>query len=360
MRVIRVKFLFYNYAISEAPVRVAMYYANNDVRIEEMEKPSAGQGEMVVRVMASGICGSDVMEWYRRHKVPLVLGHEIAGEVVEVGEGVTFKVGQRVSASHHVPCNTCHYCLRGHDTVCDTLRTTNFHPGGFAEYVLLPEINVDRGVYVLPNEVSYDEGTFIEPLACVLRGQRAAGLKEGDSVLVIGSGISGVLHIALARTFGAKVVVATDINDWRLNNAKEFGADEAFKADSDVPGGFKNLNGDRGADVVILTSGAEAAIEQAFETVDRGGSVLFFAPTRDDSPVPLPVNRLFWRNEITLTSSYAANPLEHLEAMELIRSGRVKVKDMITHRLPLAESEAGFKLVAEAKESIKVIIEPQK
>jgi L-iditol 2-dehydrogenase len=194
----------------------------------------------------------------------------------------------------------------------------------------------------------------------VLRGQRAAGLKEGDSVLVIGSGISGVLHIALARTFGAKVVVATDINDWRLNNAKEFGADEAFKADSDVPGGFKNLNGDRGADVVILTSGAEAAIEQAFETVDRGGSVLFFAPTRDDSPVPLPVNRLFWRNEITLTSSYAANPLEHLEAMELIRSGRVKVKDMITHRLPLAESEAGFKLVAEAKESIKVIIEPQK
>jgi L-iditol 2-dehydrogenase len=145
-----------------------MYYANNDVRLEEMEKPSAGKGEMVVRVMASGICGSDVMEWYRLHKVPLVLGHEIAGEVVEVGEGVQYKVGRRVSASHHVPCNTCHYCLRGHDTVCDTLRTTNFHPGGFAEYVLLPEINVDRGVYVLPEEVSYDEGTFIEPLACVL------------------------------------------------------------------------------------------------------------------------------------------------------------------------------------------------
>jgi L-iditol 2-dehydrogenase len=358
--VIRVKFLFYNSSLREVFVRVAMYYANNDVRLEEMEKPSAGNGEMVVRVMASGICGSDVMEWYRRHKVPLVLGHEIAGEVVEVGEGVTFKVGQRVSASHHVPCNTCHYCLRGHDTVCDTLRTTNFHPGGFAEYLLLPEINVDRGVYVLPDEVSYDEGTFIEPLACVLRGQRAAGLKDGDSVLVIGSGISGVLHIALARALGAGIVAATDLNDWRLNKAKEFGADEAFRADSDVPGEFKKLNGGRGADVVILTSGAEAAIEQAFETVDRGGSVLFFAPTRDDSPVPLPVNRLFWRNEVTLTSSYAANPAEHLEAIELIRSGRVKVKDMITHRLPLAESEEGFKLVAEAKESIKVIIEPQK
>jgi L-iditol 2-dehydrogenase len=299
------------------------------------------------------------MEWYRRHKVPLVLGHEIAGEIVEVGEGVPLKVGQRISASHHVPCDACHYCQRGHDTACDTLRTTNFHPGGFSEYLLLPEINVEKGVYVLPDEVSYEEGTFIEPLACVLRGQKAAGVKTGDSVLVIGSGISGVLHVALARALGAKVVAATDLNDWRLNKVKELGADASFRADSDVPGEFRKLNGGRGADVVILTSGAEAAIAPAFETVDRGGSVLFFAPTRDDSPVPLPVNKLFWRNEITLTSSYAANPEEHLEAMELIRSGRVKVKDMITHRFPLADAQEGFKLVVEAKESLKVIIEPQ-
>lgn len=341
-------------------MRVAMYYANNDVRLEEMPMPAAGKGEMVVRVMASGVCGSDVMQWYRRHKVPLVLGHEIAGEVVEAGEGVTYKVGQRVSASHHVPCGTCHYCLRGHDTVCDTLRTTNFHPGGFAEYLLLPEINVDRGVYVLPDGVSYEEGTFVEPLACVLRGQRIAGLRPGDSVLVIGSGISGALHIALARALGAWLVVATDLNEWRLKKAKEFGAHGAFRADSDVPGEFRKLNGGRGADVVILTSGAEAAIGQAFGTVDRGGSVLFFAPTREDISVPLPVNKLFWRNEITLTSSYAANPAEHLEAVELIRSGRVNVKDMITHRLPLAEAQEGFRLVSEAGESIKVIIEPQK
>jgi L-iditol 2-dehydrogenase len=353
--------LFYNSTYAEVPVRVAMYYANDDVRLEEMEKPSAGRGQMVVRVMASGLCGSDVMEWYRRHKVPLVLGHEVSGEVVEVGDGVKYRVGQRVSASHHVPCDSCHYCTRGHDTVCDTLRTTNFHPGGFAEYLLLPEINVEKGVYVLPDEVSYEEGTFIEPLACVLRGQKAAGVKEGDSVLVIGSGISGVLHVALARALGARVVAATDINEWRLDKVKELGADESFRADSDVPGEFRKLNGGRGADVVVLTSGAEAAIAQAFETVDRGGSVLFFAPMRDeDSTVPLPVNRLFWRNEITLTSSYAADPAEHLEAMELIRSGRVKVSDMITHRLPLARSQEGFGLVVKGGESLKVIIEPQK
>lgn len=341
-------------------MRVAMYYANDDVRLEEMPTPAAGKGEAVVRVMASGICGSDVMQWYRRHKVPLVLGHEIAGEVVDVGEGVSLRVGQRVSASHHVPCGACHYCLRGHETVCDTLRTTNFHPGGFAEHTLLPAINVEKGVYALPGEVSYEEGTFIEPLACVLRGQRAAGLKEGDSVLVIGSGISGVLHISLARALGASVVVATDINDWRLAKAEEFGADKALRADSDVPGGFRKVNGGRRADVVILTSGAEPAISQALETVDRGGSVLFFAPTCGDISVPLPVNKLFWRNEITLTSSYAASPTEHVEAMELIRSGRVEVAGMVTHRFPLARTQEGFRLVAEAGESLKVIIEPQK
>lgn len=340
-------------------MRVAMYYANNDVRLEEMEKPSAGKGEVVIRVMASGLCGSDVMEWYRRHKVPLVLGHEVAGEVVEAGDGSPYKVGQRVCASHHVPCDDCHYCRRGHDTVCDTLRTTNFHPGGFSEYLLLPEINVSKGTYLLPDEVSYEEATFIEPLACVLRGQKAVGVMEGDSVLVIGSGISGALHMALARALGARFVASTDINDWRLAKIKELGADAALRADSDVPAEFRKLNSGRGADVVILTSGAEAAIAQAFEVVDRGGSVLFFAPTRDDSPVPLPVNKLFWRNEVTLTSSYAANPAEHLEAMELIRSGRVKVKDMVTHRLPLAEAQKGFSLVVEAKESLKVIIEPQ-
>jgi L-iditol 2-dehydrogenase len=156
------------------------------------------------------------------------------------------------------------------------------------------------------------------------------------------------------------VVVATDINEWRLAKAREFGAHEALRADSDVPGGFRKVNGGRGADVVILTSGVESAISQALETVDRGGSVLFFAPTREDITVPLPVNRLFWRNEITLTSSYAADPLEHVEALELIRSGRVGVKGMVTHRFPLGRTQEGFRLVAGAGESLKVIIEPQK
>ncbi len=144
------------------------------------------------------------MEWYRIHKAPLVLGHEIAGEIVAVGNGVKeHKIGDRISASHHVPCNTCHYCLSGHPTACDTLRTTSFDPGGFAEHLRLPALNVDRGVYRLPDEVSFEEATFIEPLACVLRAQRRVQLQPGTTVLILGSGISGLLHIHLAAALGA-------------------------------------------------------------------------------------------------------------------------------------------------------------
>ena len=160
-------------------MRVAMYYNNRDVRIEEMQTPHIGPGELLVKVMASGICGSDVMEWYRIKKAPLVLGHEIAGEIVAVGEGVKrFKAGDRVTVAHHVPCNTCHYCLNGHYSVCETLRTTNFSPGGFSEYTRIPQINVDRGTFILPDEVSYEEGTLLNHwlVHCLDRGRQVCNL----------------------------------------------------------------------------------------------------------------------------------------------------------------------------------------
>ncbi len=339
-------------------MRVAMYYANNDVRLQDMARPSPGEGEILLKIHASGICGSDVMGWYRAGKGPSVLGHEIAGEIVEIGEGVTkYKVGQRVSASHHVPCNTCRYCLNGHHTVCETLRTTKFYPGGFSEYVRLPKINVDRGVYPIPDDMSYEEATFIEPLGCVYRGQRLAGMSIGKSVLVIGSGISGLLHIQLVKALGASLVVATDIKEFRLKAAKSLGADEIIHVSKNVPDEFKKING-RGADLVILCAGAPSAIEQALRSLDRGGTVLFFAPLSGGGTVPLPVNDLFWRQEITLTSTYAANYHEHMTAMELIHQKKVNVRDMITHRLPLSETQRGFQLTERGEDSMKVIIEP--
>lgn len=342
-------------------MRVAKYYSNRDIRIEEAARPKVGRLELLIRIEASGICGSDVMEWYRIDRVPLVLGHEIAGVVEEVGEGLkAYKKGDRVSASHHVPCGECSYCLSGHETVCDTLRKTNFDPGGFAEFVRLPQINVERGVYLLPREVSFEEATFIEPLACVLRGQRLAGMKPGISVLVVGSGIAGLLHIHLAKAMAARRVIATDITDYRLKAAKKFGADGVFPAQDYKAEDLARLNDGRLADLVIICTGSTQAISQALDSADRAGTVLFFAPTARDVTAPVPINKLFWRNERKLVSSYAGSPEDHRQALELIRSGKVKVKEMITHRLALSQIQEGFRLVAEAKNSVKVIIEPQK
>jgi len=337
-----------------------MYYNNHDVRVEEMPIPKIGPGELLMKVWASGICGSDVMEWYRLSRAPLVLGHEVAGEVVQVGDGVKgYREGDRISAAHHVPCNTCHYCLSGHHTVCDTLRQTNFDPGGFAEYVRLPAINVDRGVFSLPDEVSFEEATFIEPMACVLRGQQRAGMQAGQSVLIVGSGITGLLHLKLARALGAGKVVTTDFVPYRLEAAYRFGADAAITAGEYEPARLQELNHGRLADLVIVCVGSASAITQALKSVERGGTILLFALTESGTTIPIPVNDLFF-NDITLTNSYAGSPEDHVRALELIQTQKVIVKDMITHRMSLVETGWGFHLVAAAQDSLKVIIEPQR
>lgn len=342
-------------------MRAAVYYNNHDIKIEDMPRPKIGPGELLIRVEASGICGSDAMEWYRMDKVPLVLGHEVAGVVEEVGEQVKkYKKGDRVSCSHHVPCGRCKYCLSGHETVCDTLRKTNFDPGGFCEYLRLPKINVDYGVYALADSVSFEEATFIEPLACVIRGQRLAGMKEGGCVLVVGSGIAGLLHISLAKIRGAGQIVATDIVDYRLKMANRFGADHVFLAKDYTPEHLRRINDGQLADLVIISTGAIPAINQALESVERAGIILFFAATDKDVTISLSINNLFWRNERTFISSYAASPKDHKEALGLIRSRKLALNEMITHRLSLAETGLGFRLVTEAKESIKVIVYPQK
>lgn len=286
------------------------------------------------------------MEWYRIKKAPRILGHEVAGIIVE-SNSRRFKAGQRVFVSHHVPCNKCKYCLAGNQTACETLHKGNYDPGGFSEFIRVPKINAEYGTYILPKNVSYEEGTMIEPLACVVRGQKIVNIAKGQTVLVLGAGISGLLNIRLAKLKKAKVI-AVDIDEYRMKKAREAGADEVLTADQAIK---------HKADRVILCTGAYSAVVQAFSSVDRKGSILLFAIPNKNIEIP---NEEFWRNELSIVSSYGAAPNDLEEAVKLIKSKKVDVKKMITHKVGLEDIKIGFKLVSEAKNSLKVAIEPHK
>lgn len=348
-------------------MRVARYYSNDDIRTDEMPKPIIGSGEFLVKVKKSGICGSDILEYYRKAKMKklgvdsLILGHEIAGEIVEKSETIKhLKIGDRVFVSHHVPCFECHYCKQGHHTACNLLHNTNFDPGGFAEYVRVPKINIEKkGVYLLDKSVSYEEAVFIEPLGCVCRAQRLANIKKGLTVLILGCGASGLLHIQLTKLRGVKRVIATDINEFRLKKAKEFGADFIFHANEDLPEKIKEINSYRLADVAIVCTGAVSAANQALECGAPGSKIIFFAVPEPWVYLNVPINN-YWRNEITIMTSYGAAPEDLDEAYNWILSKRINVEDLITHRFPLNKAGEAFKVVSEAGESIKVILEPNK
>ncbi|MBU1571543.1 MAG: zinc-dependent dehydrogenase [Proteobacteria bacterium] len=335
-------------------MKVARWYNNRDIRIEEVPTPSPGPKEMLVKVMACGICGSDVVEWYRLPRAPLVQGHEIGAQVAEVGESVTkFKPGDRVFITPKVPCMKCHYCVNEHYPQCSEVKERL--PGGFAEYILVPEILIENGSWLLPENVTYDQSTFIEPLACVIRAQRLAGLKTGHTIMVLGCGISGLLHIELAKFNDAKVI-ATDINSKRLKFAQKVGADTTILVTHNVP----ELPGSeigQLVDVVMLCTSAISAVEQAWKCVDKGGAIVFFAVPGPTQTVPVPIND-FWTKEIRILTSYYCGPPDIKEAINLITTGAIKTDDLITHNLLLSEIEKGFQLVVDGKESLKVIINP--
>jgi L-iditol 2-dehydrogenase len=342
-------------------LRAGVYYNNRDVRVEERPRPRIGPGELLVRIEASGICGSDLMEWYRAARAPLVLGHEVAGEIAEVGEGVEgYHAGDRVSVTHHVPCLECRYCNSGHETTCETLHRTTFDPGGFAEYVRMPAINVRHGVLKLPDNVSFEEGAFVEPVGCVVRGLRLARFRPGDTVAVIGAGPSGLLYAHVAAMLGAGPVICVDLVENRLAAARALGAAATLHPADDPPARLPSLNEGRRADLVVLCAASPAAIGQGLKCVERGGTVLFSAPSPDNQPLPIPINDLFWRNEITLTSSYASGPADSVEALALIASGRLRVRETVSHRLGLGEIGHAFELAASAASSLKVMVEPQR
>ena len=335
-------------------MKIANWYNNQDIRLEEVPTPAPGPGQMLVKVISCGICGSDIVEWYRLPRAPLVQGHEIGAEVIAVGEALNkYKPGDRVFIAPKVPCMRCDYCQNGHYPVCSMIKERL--PGGFAEYILVPQSLVENGTYRLPDNITYDQSTFIEPLACVVRAQRLAGLRENQTVLVMGSGMSGLLHVKLAKSKKCRIL-ATDINPRRLEIAAALGADVTLDAGRNVAERLVAENG-RKVDVVMLCTSAMSAVEQAWECVDKGGAIVFFTVPGPDKNVAIPINA-FWTREIRVLTSYYCGPPDITDAINLIETRTITVDDMITHQLPLKDIAKGFELVVDGRESIKVIIKP--
>jgi len=321
-------------------VRVARSVTSREVVLEQVPDPVAGAGEVVCRVLACGVCGSDVSESYVTRKLPAVLGHELVGEVLEVGTGVAgVGTGDRVVLHHHAPCGECRRCRRGHETLCEQFRATGLDPGGFAERVrviapLVPEL-------LALGELDPLAGTFVEPLACVLRALDRAGLRGGDCLLVVGAGTNGLLSIAAARARGVEAVWIREPREDRRLLAEAWGA--AHHADEPV-------------DVALVTIDKRDAIAAGADAVAPGGSLCLYAPPAPGTPLNLDSERLFMR-EIAICSSYSAGPADMLEALSLIASGQIDPAALVTHRLTLDETAQALDLQRRGV-ALKVVVEP--
>ena len=333
-------------------MRVAIYHGGGRIALEERPDPTAGPGELVVRVRACGLCGSDLMGWYQDPRAPLVLGHEPAGEVVETGAGAPFTVGDRVFVHHHVPCMTCRLCRAGRHTLCETFRRTRIDPGGLAELIRVPAENARLDVLLLPPAVSDVAATMIEPLGCVLRGQRWAGVGPGSRVAVVGAGAMGLLEIGAALAAGAARVVAIEPRDDRRALARRAGAGALA---SDDPAAVAAALGGL-ADQVFVCTGDARAIAGALHLAGPAGVVQLFAPPPPGTTVALDLGATFFR-EVTIQTTYSAGPLDTRDALALLASGAIDGEALVSHRLPLAEVGEAFRL-ARSGEAVKVVVEP--
>lgn len=338
-------------------MKAAVYYSQQDIRIEELPMPKLDEDEVLVEMKACGVCGSDLMDWYLKSRAPLVLGHEPAGVIAEKGSKVRdFKVGDRVFVHHHVACLTCHYCKHGDYTLCEQFQNTNIKPGGFAEYFKVPFKNLQLDTLMLPQTVTFEEATLIEPVGCCLRAIRKGNIQTGDSVAVIGAGVTGIIHVGLSKIFGAAKTFVSDLFDFRLTVAKKFGADVLVNPErEDLDSIVKAETGGVGVDVAVVTAPSLDAYKSGMRICRKGGRLIVFAPTAPGKYLEVSPKELFF-SEVQIIPSYSTSHLDTREALDLIASGRLNVKVLITHRFRLADTAKAFKTALGSKESLKVIV----
>ena len=338
-------------------MKVARLYDFLDVRIEEQPVPVIGPGEALVRARACGICSGDVVPWYIRKKAPLVFGHEPVGEIVTLGSDVSgFQPGDRVFVHHHAPCFKCRACARGEFVQCPTWKQSQLDPGGMAEFIRVPAINLAGDTLRLPDTVSDADGSLIEPLACVVKSLARAGAIDGASVLIIGMGVMGLLHVLLARHLGARQILAADLVASRCARARELGADVAIDAStSDLLAEVRANTDGEGAEVVIVGPATVPAIEQGLACAARGATVVQFMGTEPGETLPLSTFDFYFK-ELRLVPSYSCGPVETRRALDLIAAGVVGARHVVTHRFPLEQAGEAYRVAALDRSAIKTLV----
>jgi L-iditol 2-dehydrogenase len=338
-------------------MRVARAYDYLDVRLEELPTPTLKPGDLLVRTRACGICSGDVTPWYIRKKAPIVFGHEPVGEVVACGEGVEgISPGSRVFVHHHVPCLACPWCDRGEFVQCPTWRATALEPGGMAEFIRVPQINARVDTLVLPESVTDVDGTLVEPLACVVKSLRRAGLVQGASVLIVGLGVMGQLHVLLARHWGAELIIGADLQKPRCAKALELGADQVIDASAqDVVDATLEITNGRGCDIVIAGPATTEALDLAIRSAARGATVIQFMGTPPGERLSLDTHDVYFR-EIRLVPSYSCGPQETRIALDLIAQGVVTARHVVTHVFPFERVAQAYATAARNPAAIKVVV----
>lgn len=340
-------------------MRAAIIHDYCDIRVERIQKPTVGEGEVLVKTKVCGICSGDLMDWYIRKKIGSVLGHEPVGTIVEVGKNVTeFQVGDRVFAHHHAPCMVCDLCERGQHTQCETWAKPAIEPGGMAEYFKVLPHGVRSDMYKLPDDVSFDQGAFTEPLACVVKGfQRVPESSRKGTVLVIGLGVMGMLNLMAARHWGAKTLFAADIDLSRVRLANQFDVDVAMNVgDRPLSDTLGEVTGGKMADLVIVGPASVRAMEQGLSCLARGGTLLLFSPAGPDKKLLLDVDHLYFR-DISIVTSYSCGPVDTRIALDLIQKKAILPERLITHRYDLENVNEAYSLAVKGGDTLKVMVD---